>query len=168
MIRGFRRLLGAYTTNTKDGKALFSSIERRFPFKVPPIEEKEIADEVEVREPEKVTWVIAPRTRILHPDWSRIPMEEDDVRMIGDYPDYGTQSYQERDPYVKYFDQQGRRHFGEGVPEDFEALSVWAPDISRRYGLPWMLGGPAVLFGGTILLYLLVKDIPGPVPPLVS
>ena len=138
-----------------------------FPFVVPGGEQEEAAPAEGAPSAGDKRWRMAPRTRILHPDWSRLPMAEDDPRMIGDYPDYGSRSYQERDPQRRYFDQQGRRHFGEGVPEDYEALSVWAPDISRRYGWPWMLGGPAVLIGATLLVVLMCKDVKGPVPVLV-
>lgn len=162
------RLMGLLRLRPLMRRRFSSNGDRKFPFEIPKLEKDtpKTLDQTEIEPADK--WEVASRVRIFHPDWSRIPMKEDDVRMIGDYPDYGSQSYQERDPHVKYFDQQGRRHFGEGVPEDFEVLSVWAPDISTRYGWAWMLGGPAVLFGGSLLIYMLVKDIPSHVPPLVS
>merc|ERR1712141_346918 len=61
------------------------------------------------------------------PDWEdRGP--KDDGLGIGDYPNLPERSYQLRDPYVKYWDQQDRRNFGEPLHEEDDILSIWMPD----------------------------------------
>lgn len=96
---------------------------------------------------------IPPMPRIIHPDWYRIPMAEDDPRMIGDYPAAPTISHQLRDPYGQYFDQQNRRNWGEILPEDYEPLLMWSFDVEERYGWPWLVASFGGLFGGCFLLY---------------
>lgn len=91
--------------------------------------------------------------RIMHPDWYRTPSKEDDPRMIGDYPAVPASSYQTRDPYVRYYDQQNQRHFGEPVPEDYEPLLMWSFDVEERFGVGWAVASLGSLLGGCFLLY---------------
>lgn len=91
--------------------------------------------------------------RVMHPDWYRTPRADDDPRMIGDYPDVPAESYQLRSPYNTYFDQQGRRNFGEAMPEDYEPLTMWSFDHETSYGRWFILGGMGALFGSIFVLY---------------
>lgn len=93
--------------------------------------------------------------RIMHPDWYRTPSEEDDPRMIGDYPAVPASSYQTRDPHARYYDQQNRRYFGEPVPEDYEPLIMWSFDVEERFGVGWAVASLGSLLGGCFLLYQL-------------
>ena len=96
---------------------------------------------------------VSPMPRIMHPDWYRTPSEEDDPRMIGDYPVTSVGSYQTRDPYARYYDQQNRRYFGEPVPEDYEPLLMWSFDVEERFGVGWAIASLGSLLGGCFLLY---------------
>lgn len=98
---------------------------------------------------------VPPMPRIMHPDWYRTPMEEDDPRMIGDYPVGPTSSYQTRDPYAPYYDRQNRRYFGEPIPEDYEPLIMWSFDVEERFGVGWAVASLGSLLGGCFLLYQL-------------
>ena len=101
--------------------------------------------------------------RVVHPDWYRIPRPDDDPRMIGDYPDVPAESYQFRDPYAEYTDKQGRRNWNEPVPEDYEQLSVWSVDHEKDYGIGWVLGSFALLFGGFFSLkWIMDRYLPNP------
>ena len=48
------------------------------------------------------------------PDWEDRGWKDDGLG-LGDYPNLPERSYQLRDPYAKYWDQQDRRNFGEPV-----------------------------------------------------
>lgn len=101
--------------------------------------------------------------RIIHPDWYRTPMPEDDPRMIGDYPAVPIEPYQLRDPYASdYFDVQNRRRWGEALHEDVEPMLMWSWDTEATYGWGWMLAAWGSLFGGFGLLFWLLKDVPSP------
>lgn len=41
--------------------------------------------------------------------------------------------YQHRSQYVKYYDEQGRRHFNEPLHKDHDFLDVWSPDRFDTY-----------------------------------
>lgn len=105
--------------------------------------------------------------RIMHPDWYRTPHPEDDPRMIGDYPDVPATSYQLRDPYARYFDQQNRRNWGEPMPEDYEPLSMWSFDHETSFGKWWIIGSFGGFFGGMFCLYHLLALIPSPFKELI-
>lgn len=100
--------------------------------------------------------------RIMHPDWYRTPQADDDVRMIGDYPNVPLESYQLRDPYENYFDMQNRRRWGEPLPEDYEPLTMWSFDHETSYGKWWVLGGLGGFFGSMFILHQLLNRIPSP------
>lgn len=106
---------------------------------------------------------IQPMPRIVHPDWYRTPMPEDDTRMIGDYPDVPAESYQLRDPYGKYFDQQGRRNFGEPIPEDYEPLIMWSFDHETQFDAKWIFGAIGGLLGTFYVVYKVLSQIPSPI-----
>ena len=74
---------------------------------------------------------------------------------IGPYPVSKTasndpsQSFQFRPADCPdYFDRQGRRRFGETVPEEAEFQGMWNVDIEGNYSVVYMLGGVSVLLGG--------------------
>lgn len=108
------------------------------------------------------TFTIQSMPRIVHPDWYRTPLPEDDPRMIGDYPDVPIQPYQLRNPYGDYFDVQNRRQWGELVHEDVEPLLMWSWDTEATYGWGWLVAAWTSLFGGFGLFYWLLKDVPSP------
>lgn len=58
------------------------------------------------------------------------PKTSDEEAMIGDYPNLPFVSYQHR-PQKGWWDNWERRNFGETLPEEEDALSVWAPDIPQ-------------------------------------
>ena len=58
---------------------------------------------------------------------------KDDGTGYGDYPNYIEWSYQNRDPNVKYWDQQMRRDFGEPLHVNDDSLSVWMFDDMSNY-----------------------------------
>ena len=55
-----------------------------------------------------------PVTPVSGPDWEDRGWKDDGFG-LGDYPNLPERSYQLRDPYQKYWDQQDRRNFGEPV-----------------------------------------------------
>eukprot|EP00112_Aurelia_sp_Birch-Aquarium-sp1_P000301 Seg1026.3 transcript_id=Seg1026.3/GoldUCD/mRNA.D3Y31 product="NADH dehydrogenase" protein_id=Seg1026.3/GoldUCD/D3Y31 len=70
-----------------------------------------------------------PITPVSGPDWEdRGWKGKDDGLDVGDYPDLPGRSYQLRDPYGKYWDQQDRRNFGEPLHEEDDLFSIWMPD----------------------------------------
>ena len=75
-------------------------------------------------------------------------------------------SGQNLEPHKTYWDQQNRRQRDETLNEDYEMASMWAPDIEKRYGWQWVIGGPLSLFGGIFLFCWAVKDLKGPIPPV--
>ncbi|EJD52225.1 hypothetical protein AURDEDRAFT_99049 [Auricularia subglabra TFB-10046 SS5] len=52
---------------------------------------------------------------------------------LGDYPNLPLVYSYQRNPYGNeagpWWDRQNRRHFGEPIPAEDEALSVWSPDV---------------------------------------
>jgi len=82
------------------------------------------------------------KTPLIHPDWYRYPQKTDDPRQITPgYPDLPFESYQNRDPYKHYDDQQYRRNFGEPLPEDYDILNVSCFDIENTFSIRYMLTG---------------------------
>lgn len=80
-----------------------------------------------------------------------------DPREIGPYPQSPdssssndpAQSYQFRPAdQAEYFDRQGRRRFGEDVPEEAEFQGMWNVDIEGNYSVLYMLSGVGLLLGG--------------------
>ena len=74
---------------------------------------------------------------------------DNDAREIGPYPheaDYST-SYQLRDPYAPWDDRNNRRNFGEVMPEEMEALSMWNMDVEQDFTLGYMLGALGLFLG---------------------
>jgi len=61
------------------------------------------------------------------PDWEDRGWKDDGLG-LGDYPNLPERSYQLRDPYAKYWDQQDRRNFGEPLHEEDDIMSIWMPD----------------------------------------
>lgn len=78
-----------------------------------------------------------------------------DPREIGPYP---TSEFTSNDPAQsaqfkpadrrEYFDRQGRRMFGETLPEEAEFQSIWNVDIEGNYSVLYMLSGVGLLLGG--------------------
>nr|XP_047125973.1 NADH dehydrogenase [ubiquinone] 1 beta subcomplex subunit 8, mitochondrial [Hydra vulgaris] len=66
------------------------------------------------------------------PEWIDQKWKDDGLGH-GDYPNYKEFSYQLRDPYKKYWDQQDRRDFGEPLHIEHDILSVWMPDESANH-----------------------------------
>lgn len=101
----------------------------------------------------------------LDPDWYRDPKESDGPRCIKpDYPDVPFTSYQNRDPYQKFTDQQRRRNFGEPVNEQFDILTTQSFDVESTYSMRYMLTGVAIAgatFYGAIQLLNMVDDKDG-------
>jgi hypothetical protein len=78
------------------------------------------------------------------------PFADNDSREIGPYPheaDYST-TYQLRDPYAPWDDRNNRRNFGEVMPEEMEALSLWNMDVEQDFTFSYMMGA-LVAFVGT-------------------
>ncbi|TIA72275.1 hypothetical protein E3P89_02041 [Wallemia ichthyophaga] len=50
---------------------------------------------------------------------------------LGGYPQFVPQKAQEKNPYNKYWDQQGRTNFGDLLHEDEDVLGVHAPDVHQ-------------------------------------
>lgn len=78
-----------------------------------------------------------------------------DSREIGPYPpsqlasNDPAQSAQFRPADLpEYFDRQGRRRFGETVPEEAEFQGIWNVDIEGNYSVLYMLSGVGLLLGG--------------------
>lgn len=80
---------------------------------------------------------------------------EKDSREIGPYPpsqkasNDPSQSYQFRPADLdEYFSRQGRRRFGEVLPEEAEFQGTWNVDIEGNYSVLYMLSGVGLLLGG--------------------
>ena len=78
-----------------------------------------------------------------------------DSREIGPYPSSDSasndpaQSVQFRPADLpEYFNRQGRRRFGETVPEEAEFQGIWNVDIEGNYSVLYMLSGVGLLLGG--------------------
>lgn len=100
---------------------------------------------------------------------SKNPTPENDARDIGPYPLSPTasndlhESYQLRPPDLpEYFDRQGRRRFGETVPEEAEIQGMWNVDVETNYSVVYMLGGVVVFFGSLGGLMYLSSTIHDP------
>lgn len=80
--------------------------------------------------------------------WPAPPADNDD-REIGPYPHAAdmAKSYQLRSPHLQWDDATNRRMFGEVIPEEMEALSVWMVDVEETYTVPYMLSGLAAFLG---------------------
>ncbi|KAI9505309.1 hypothetical protein GGI25_003634 [Coemansia spiralis] len=80
---------------------------------------------------------------------------------IGDYPNLEQRFAEERSPYVKWWDRQMRRNFGEPIQEQDEILNMWAP---TQYWSPgWKQVGK--MWAGAILIigsvyYFIAKTRP--------
>ena len=90
---------------------------------------------------------------------------KDDGMGLGDYPNYAEWSYQNRDPNLPYWDQQERRHFGEPLHVNHDALNIWMPDdiSNHRYKPREMALHLAValgLLGGLVFYSEYVYDAP--------
>ncbi|XP_057312752.1 NADH dehydrogenase [ubiquinone] 1 beta subcomplex subunit 8, mitochondrial-like [Hydractinia symbiolongicarpus] len=90
---------------------------------------------------------------------------KDDGTGLGDYPNYQEWSYQNRDPNLKYWDQQERRHFGEPLHVNHDALNVWMPDdmTNHKYSHGEMalhLGIALSLLGAVVWYSEYVYDAP--------
>ncbi|XP_066917761.1 NADH dehydrogenase [ubiquinone] 1 beta subcomplex subunit 8, mitochondrial-like [Clytia hemisphaerica] len=90
---------------------------------------------------------------------------KDDGLGLGDYPNYKEWSYQNRDPTLPYWDQQERRHFGEPLHVNHDALNIWMPDdiSNHRYTPKEMalhLSIALGLLGGLIFYSEYVYDAP--------
>jgi hypothetical protein len=101
----------------------------------------------------------------LNPDWYRDPKESDGPRCIQpDYPNIPFASYQNKNPYEKYTDNQARRNFGEPVNEKFDILTTQSFDTETTYSMRYMLTGVAIAgatFYGAIQLLNMVDDKDG-------
>eukprot|EP00794_Sanderia_malayensis_P012728 gene12729-14033_t len=73
------------------------------------------------------TVVPPPITPVSGPDWEEKEWKDDGFA-LHDYPNLPARSYQLRDPYATYWDQQDRRNFGEPLHEEDDALGIWMPD----------------------------------------
>lgn len=101
-------------------------------------------------EPSELAHQQAEAEGYLHPDWFRTPLKTDGPRCIApDYPETPFQSYQARDPYKKYDDQQRRRDFNEPVNERFDMLSAQSFDIEQTYSMRYMLSSLGIAAGVT-------------------
>ncbi|CAE7219686.1 unnamed protein product [Rhizoctonia solani] len=81
---------------------------------------------------------------------------------LGDYPRIPPISLQRR-PAKGWWNQQERRNFGEAVPEQYEILSLWSPDvfnISRASALKQFGIAVAVFFGFTVVVKASVPERP--------
>ncbi len=101
----------------------------------------------------------------LNPDWYRTPQESDGPRCImPGYPEPPYKSYQARDAYGTFTNQQERRNFGEPVHELYDVLGQDNFDIEQTYSIRYMLTGvgiaAATLFG-TVQLIGLFDDKDG-------
>ena len=90
---------------------------------------------------------------------------KDDGMGLGEYPNYTEWSYQSRDPNLTYWDQQERRHFGEPLHVNHDALNVWMPDdISNHKYKPremvLHLGIALGLLGGLVCYSEYIYDAP--------
>lgn len=74
----------------------------------------------------------------LNPHWYRFPQSSDGHRSIRpDYPDLplDKHSYQHRDPYARYDDQQFRRNFNETLPEEYDILAMNSFDVEKTFSM---------------------------------
>ncbi|KAG8716396.1 hypothetical protein FRC11_013379 [Ceratobasidium sp. 423] len=81
---------------------------------------------------------------------------------LGDYPQLPPISLQRR-PAKGWWNAQERRNFGETVPEQYEILSIWAPDvfdISRGSALKQFGIAVAVFIGFTLAVKASVPERP--------
>lgn len=67
----------------------------------------------------------------LGPEWIDQGWKDDGLG-LGDYPNYIEWSYQQRDPNLKYFDQQQLRNYGEPLHLNDDILGVWMPDSAEN------------------------------------
>lgn len=77
------------------------------------------------------------------------PFTDNDSREIGPYPheaDYST-TYQLRDPYIPWDDRNNRRNFGEVMPEEMEALSLWNMDVEQDFTFGYMISALGLFVG---------------------
>ena len=72
------------------------------------------------------------------PDWEDKGSKDDGLG-IGDYPNLPERSYQLRDPYAKYWDQQDRRNFGEPVCLSFY-YTILIFILCRFFSIPQCFG----------------------------
>lgn len=86
--------------------------------------------------------------KVHEPSMYWFPGPDSDPREIGPYPtspyasNDPSQSYQFRPPDLpEYFERQGRRRFGETVPEEAEFQGIWNVDIEGNYSVVYMLSG---------------------------
>lgn len=94
----------------------------------------------------------------LHPHWYRFPRSSDDSRGIRpDYPDLSLEkhSYQHRDPYVCYDDQQFRRNFNEVLPEEYDILAMNSFDVEKTFSMRYLFHHPFFLCLFLLCLLLL-------------
>jgi len=102
----------------------------------------------------------------LHPLSRPIPGELDP--RFGDLPDWSVPVVNRQNltetPVEPYYDQQGRRYYGEPLSEQDEVLSVFAIDVHNHvtvpFALKWFFGFFAVFAG---VSYLVVLTWPGKV-----
>lgn len=81
---------------------------------------------------------------------------------LGEYPHLPPISAQRRPP-KGWWNNQERRNFGETLPEQYEVLSLWAPDvftISRESALKQFGIAVAVFIGFTFAVKSSVPDRP--------
>ncbi|CAE6413200.1 hypothetical protein ACGC1H_002955 [Rhizoctonia solani] len=81
---------------------------------------------------------------------------------LGDYPQIPAVSLQRR-PAKGWWNQQERRNFGETLPEQYEILSLWAPDvfnISRGNALKQFSIAVAVFLSFTVAVKASVPERP--------
>lgn len=99
------------------------------------------------------------------------PPADNDSREIGPYPHAAdmAKSYQLRSPHLQWDDPTNRRMFGEPIPEEMEALSVWMVDVEETYTVPYMLAGLATFLGAMGGLWWFgEKFLKGVVKPVAS
>jgi len=100
----------------------------------------------------------------LHPLSEPIPGELDP--RFGDMPQWTVPEVNRQNltevPVEPYYDQQGRRYYGEPLSEQDEALSVFAIDVHNHVTVPvalkWFFGFAAAFTG---MCYLIIYSWPG-------
>ena len=106
-------------------------------------------------------WRVAPRlvrTYATPVEFKQPPKDP----QLGDYPQIPPISVQRR-PAKGWWNQQERRNFGEVVPEQYEVLSMWAPDvftISRESALKQFGIAVAIFIGFTLAVKASVPERP--------
>lgn len=97
------------------------------------------------------------------------PAKEND-REIGPYPEPPrhtasndpSESFQFRPADLsEYFERQGRRKFGETVPEEAEFQGMWNVDIEGNYSVLYMLSGAGIflsILGGIAYISTSLHD----------